>query len=280
MTSSISDAVRRALTAADGARTNPRPTALAPFSVHLYRPPVLSHALTRELDRALAGATVLPGAGPDDGPMIVWPVLEWQPDAADAAEHLRAGMECPASREVVEVWLARLALMVANAPTDQVAAELQCGAVWELCSDLPVAVWSGESIKAYCDVEKYWPCPAELRQFLRSRAELIERQIAGFDRVAKAPRARSGPARESTVPYTPPAYLPPLTERHMPKSDNTSELREDERPRLPTRTVEQQFAAFGLEVGARDLLDARLGVQAGIETANKAGFCHRKNSSD
>jgi hypothetical protein len=156
------------------------------MSVRLYRPPMLSPALKRELSRAIAGPLVLPGSGNGDAAMILHPELIWQPEVASIAEDLRAGMSAPVSREIVKQWLTTLAMFVVKAPTDPASAEMQCAAVWRLCGQFPAAVWTDESLDAYCDTEKYWPAPAVLRQFLNGRVELIERQIDGFDRIAKA----------------------------------------------------------------------------------------------
>jgi hypothetical protein len=249
------------------------PPEQALVSVRPYRPPVLSPELKRELDRALAGPLILPGAGEGDARMIVHPDLTWQPDADAAAEQLRAGMSSRAPRETIEQWLATLAMMVANAPTDPVAIEQQCAVMWRACGQLPAAVWCDESIDAWLDAveddpsKKFWPKPIELRHFLSARVSLIERQITDLDRIAKAPRQRSGPAREAPPrPIEPaPDYIvnaasrrPALRERGDDDFDPVEAKAIDAEAR---KSRDAQLAAFG-DTGDVDLLAKRLARSA------------------
>jgi hypothetical protein len=244
---SMSDATRRAVATLATQRANPAPASTG-MSVRPYHAPALAPELRHELDRALAGPVVLPGSGNGDAAMILHRVLTWHPDAKAAAEHLRDGM-APAPREAVEHWLATLAMVVANAPTEAAAVEMQCAAIWRLCGQLPGAVWSDESLDAYCDSDVYWPAPAALRQFMRARAELIERQIVGLEAIANAPHARP-PARESTEPYNPgvPEWVHqrprrrPLRERGDDDFDPAEAKAEDEKMH---QSRELQFAALG-----------------------------------
>lgn len=184
---SISNAMGSALASLRAAAAQPA----APASTTLFVAPALSGELRRELDRIAAGPIDL-----DGWRMCHEPVFH--PDADAAADHLRSGMG-PASRAAMALWLAMLADMVANAPTDPASVESACNNAWLLCQSLPAAVWSLESLIAYCDHCSFWPRPADLRQFMATRAKHIEGQIAGLDAIAKASRFREGPARGSSA---------------------------------------------------------------------------------
>jgi hypothetical protein len=128
------------------------------MSVRLYRPPMLSPALKREPSRAIAGPLVLPGSGNGDAAMILHPELIWQPDWHPSPRI--SVPECRRQYRIVKQWLTTLAMFVVKAPADPASAEMQCAAVWRLCGQFPAAVWTDESLDAYCDTEKYWPAPA------------------------------------------------------------------------------------------------------------------------
>lgn len=247
---SMSDATRKAMVTLGAARDRPPPPP-APVSTRLFSMPAISPELSRELDRVMAGPIVLTGDDRDNDRMILHRMADWQPGADEAAEQLRAGLDYPAPPEVIEEWLATLSVMVANAPTEPDALDQRCAAVWRLCGQLPAAVWSDESVDAYCDQSSFWPVPADLRQFLQARVTVLRKRLAGFEKIAKAPKSPPPPARKSTVPYNPPAYLTDQRERPQPAPPKI-EVHDK-----VSHSLEEQVQAVG-GAGDTDLLKARL----------------------
>jgi hypothetical protein len=228
MSRAVSDAMGRAL------ETRAATPAPAPASsVALFVAPVLTDELRRELERIIAGPLDLDGFRLCHEPA-------WHPNADQAADHLRAGMRQSASPDVVAMWLRQLAPMVANAPADQAGAESAVVNIWMLCSDLPAAVWSIASLQAYCRQCKFWPSPADLLQFMEARAKRIEREIAGLDGVARAPRTPQAAVcgstkyRDAQVASSPPDPMRESIHATGPEII------------APMRSVAEQLAALGI----------------------------------
>jgi hypothetical protein len=229
-------------------------TVLTRMSIAPLEPPTIGLELRRELDYVL------------EQPLDYVPT--WQAGAEAIADRLRIGL-APATRAMADQWLAMLAGVVANAPTEPTKIDAQCGAVWFLCREFPAGVWSEASLIAYCDRSPFWPAPADMRQFMRERAELLAREIAGLDRIAKAPRshpiARGSSAHlekilasgKSTVLKEPTEPCPRDPAEVVANLTQTFKSEQAEKPPEKPHSLDDMRKVFGEEAFATDLLAAR-----------------------
>lgn len=97
--------------------------------------------------------------------------VTFQPLSADvrqaAWQHLRAiePLFAPGTQDHMAAWLGRLAPAVVNAPSDPREIRARYAAIWDLCADLPVAVWCDETRRAWLrtmPAGKFWPVAGEL----------------------------------------------------------------------------------------------------------------------
>jgi hypothetical protein len=200
--------------------------ALLPF-IPATTPPDLQ----KELDQHAEGPADFYGPidGSDDpGFRLAHPS---QPTYHPAAGHIaaikRAGLEEPATPEMMHQWLALLASGVKNPPESGEAFGRSFDAVWFFCRKFPAACWADDTvIPAAKAAHGFWPSAIELHNFMETVVERIRRDIEYLDRKATADRVPSAwRAIEAAQPYDPgpaPAWCFNKTSRH-PANDEIEE---------------------------------------------------------
>lgn len=94
----------------------------------------------------------------------------------------------PASPVDIASWLKALAGLTVNAPDDAQKAGEKTAAICEICGDMPAAVWTPETRKAWITQGpqgKFWPAPAELYAHLQPYADKLRRNVEGCRRIVK-----------------------------------------------------------------------------------------------
>ncbi|MGO2959287.1 MAG: hypothetical protein ACTIDN_09660 [Acetobacter sp.] len=119
------------------------------------------------------------------------------PQRVGEARAVAEGGANAASPVHIASWLKALGALTVNAPDGRVRAAEACAAVVEICGDMPAAVWTPETRKAWVtqgERGKFWPAPAELYAHLLPYAEKIRRRVEGCRKiVALAERAGKRP---------------------------------------------------------------------------------------
>ncbi len=199
-------------------------------------PAVPELALPPDLERAIE--TMRPfrylGSSPDDpGLVIDGAAPRFHPDAeryAKAAEEMLK----PAPRPVIERWLVKLAMGLANRPANETHYVGWLSAAILACGNLPAGVWRDEVVAEALRQIDYWPSVARLYEKLEPHARRLQRTAAALRAMANAP---PDPPPEPVRPPVPPA---PMAEVPRPSVFT---------PQAPVRSVEEQIAALGFKPG-------------------------------
>jgi hypothetical protein len=229
------------------------------------QPPQVPHLparLRRQVAKILAGPTRYPGVADDDPGFLMAsqaPVY-YDPDAERMAAERRAVLEQPANRAMIRDWLEMLAGAVSNPPATEREFNLRLAAVAMACSDLPAVCWGEVTMRAALIAWKFWPAVQEIHEAVKAHADLLQRELAALDAIAKGERFTTG-YREPPEPYDPGPASPahdahwssPRPGRANDFDDMTGKSTSNAVP--PLRTVEQQRAEF--DIPETDLLAAR-----------------------
>ncbi|MFP2873732.1 hypothetical protein ACLEIY_16060 [Acetobacter tropicalis] len=137
----------------------------------------------------------------------------------------------PAQEIIIAAWVKKLIPLTVNPPTDPSDSAAKIGAVCEICGDMPAAVWTPETRKAWVTQGpqgKFWPSPAELYAHLQPYADKLRRNIEGCRRIVRlAERAgkreegvsaeeRAAVARKMAEWRKERGYVDPPTEQRRP----------------------------------------------------------------
>lgn len=88
----------------------------------------------------------------------------------------------------IAAWVKKLIPLTVNPPTDPSDSAAKISAICEICGDMPAAVWTPETRKAWVTQGpqgKFWPSPAELYSHLQPYADKIRRNIEGCRRIVR-----------------------------------------------------------------------------------------------
>lgn len=101
----------------------------------------------------------------------------------------------------IKTWLAKLAMLVSNAPVP--SGEI-CAVFAEVCADIPDGAWTPETRLAWTrqpdrngyPVGSRWPAPGELYAHLRPYAEQIRAEVTGLREILAMAEKPSEPERK------------------------------------------------------------------------------------
>ncbi|MCG4258186.1 hypothetical protein [Acetobacter senegalensis] len=102
---------------------------------------------------------------------------------ADSQAHV-----APAPEIIIAAWVKKLIPLTVNPPTDPADSAAKISAICEICGDMPAAVWTPETRKAWITQGpqgKFWPSPAELYAHLQPYADKICRNVEGCRRIVR-----------------------------------------------------------------------------------------------
>ena len=94
----------------------------------------------------------------------------------------------PAQEIIIAAWVKKLIPLTVNPPTDPADSAAKISAICEICGDMPVAVWTPETRKAWITQGpqgKFWPAAAELYAHLQPYADKVRRNIEGCRRIVR-----------------------------------------------------------------------------------------------
>jgi hypothetical protein len=91
----------------------------------------------------------------------------------------------PQRAGIVRHWLDALAMGVRNPPSEEEIA-MRVAAVTSMLSDLPVGVWTKDTLERAGRAFKFWPSVADLNDLLRPVADSLARRHRNAERVAAA----------------------------------------------------------------------------------------------
>lgn len=155
-----------------------------------------------------------------------------------------------ASAVHIASWLKALGALTVNAPDGRTRAAEVCAAVVEICGDMPAAVWTPETRKAWVtqgERGKFWPAPAELYAHLLPHAENIRRRVEGCRKiVALAERAGKGPEAVSDEERKAVAAQMAAWRKSMGHEDPKSARR----PVVAQPSVTERLAAYRKQLAA------------------------------
>jgi len=167
----------------------------------------------------------------------------FHPEAEDGLAELRAMLAARASPEEIAQWIKSLSAAVNN-PPDQNTLDLRIPMIVRtLGGRLPACAWTTESLDEAARKFRFFPSIAEIAEHLEPYRTDLLADIEQLERIAKAPRSRPDPPRESTTPYRPTATPPAKVVSLGPMT--ADELRDGNLIQPPARTVEQQLRALG-----------------------------------
>lgn len=110
------------------------------------------------------------------------------PERVAEAQAIAATSLEPASPVDIASWLKALAGLTVNAPDDAQKAGEKTAAICEICGDMPAAVWTPETRKAWVTQGpqgRFWPAPAELYAHLQPYADRLRRNVEGCRRIVR-----------------------------------------------------------------------------------------------
>lgn len=137
----------------------------------------------------------------------------------------------PAQEIIIAAWVKKLIPLTVNPPTDPADSAAKISAICEICGDMPAAVWTPETRKAWVTQGpqgKFWPSPAELYAHLQPYADKLRRSVEGCRRIVRlAERAgkreegvsveeRAAVARKMAEWRKERGYVDPPTEQRRP----------------------------------------------------------------
>src|ERR1035441_2527380 len=140
---------------------------------------------------------------PPDPAYAGLPLIKPYPDPA-AAEWLRRKREWMAeraTREGCHEWFVSLCLGINGVTAD--AFHRREIAIWEMCQDMPLFVWSIETRRAMWARTSFLPTPGECREVFETYLVPFRREIAALEHIAYA-EPEPEPTRSSK------RYVPPL----------------------------------------------------------------------
>ncbi|MCI1437079.1 MAG: hypothetical protein LKI03_06095 [Acetobacter indonesiensis] len=96
--------------------------------------------------------------------------------------------DVPAQEIIIAAWVKKLIPLTVNPPTDPADSAAKISAICEICGDMPAAVWTPETRKAWTTQGpqgKFWPAPSELYAHLQPYADKLRRNVEGCRRIVK-----------------------------------------------------------------------------------------------
>lgn len=94
----------------------------------------------------------------------------------------------PAQEIIIAAWVKKLIPLTVNPPTDPADSAAKISAICEICGDMPAAVWTPETRKAWVTQGpqgKFWPAPAELYAHLQPYADKLRCNVEGCRRIVR-----------------------------------------------------------------------------------------------
>lgn len=162
--------------------------------------------LRARVEEVISSARRYAGRGDDDPGFVLAPQpVAWHPGADRAARGLRTLREQPADEEMIRDWLEVVAGSVGN-PTSAHAMAIRVTAISIACGKIPGCIWANALAEAL-QMFTFLPSAAEVFALLKRHDDRQLAEIAALDRIANGVHGLVG-ARESTVPYHPPAPQP------------------------------------------------------------------------
>jgi hypothetical protein len=127
------------------------------------------------------------------------------PGPADIAEARRVLPQVehlcrPPTLDLIAAWTRKLVPHLPRAPATDRELKLVVQGIAIACADMPVAVWTGETIAEALRTLTWWPAPADVRSLLVPHADRYRRLQAGLTRVVGAADRAAAPPRQPSAP--------------------------------------------------------------------------------
>ncbi|CEF41104.1 hypothetical protein ASN_1768 [Acetobacter senegalensis] len=149
----------------------------------------------------------------------------------------------PAQEIIIAAWVKKLIPLTVNPPTDPADSAAKISAICEICGDMPAAVWTPETRKAWVTQGpqgKFWPSPAELYAHLQPYADKLRRNIEGCRRIVRL--AERAGKREECVSAEERAAVARQMAEWRKSMGHTDAEPEQRRPVEPQPSVSERLA--------------------------------------